>query len=100
MRDAGNARCRVRTSDILLSPRPRPHMTAKPTWDLLLRGQIKLDLPGRVGLGAQLAAQWASGLVKFPPQIESAIASSDLKLVGDAFIPPIPEPFSALASAR
>ena len=75
-------------------------MTAKPTWDLLLRGQIKLDLPGRVGLGAQLAAQWPSGLVKFPPQIESAIASSDLKLVGDAFIPPIPEPFSALASAR
>ncbi len=46
---------------------------------------LPLDLPGRPGLGAQLAAQWASGLVKFPPQIESAIASGDLKLVGDAF---------------
>lgn len=46
---------------------------------------LPLDLPGRPGLGAQLAAQWASGLLRFPPQIETAIASGDLKLVGDAF---------------
>lgn len=46
---------------------------------------LPLDLPNRPGLGAQLAAQWASGLVKLPPQIETAIASGDLKLVGDAF---------------
>lgn len=44
---------------------------------------LPLDIPGREGLGAQFAAQWASGLVKLPPQILTAIQSGDLKLVGD-----------------
>ena len=45
---------------------------------------LPLDLPGREGLGAQLAAQWGSGLIKLPPQIASAVAAGDLKGTGDA----------------
>ena len=48
------------------------------------RRVLPLDLAGMPGLGAQLAAQWASGLVKLPPQIATAAAAGDLKLVGDA----------------
>jgi integrase len=45
---------------------------------------LPLDLPTHPGLGAQLAAQWASGLVKLPPQIATAVAAGDFKLTGDA----------------
>lgn len=49
------------------------------------RRVLPLDLPGMPGLGAQLAAQWASGLVKLPPAITNAAAANDLKEVGGAF---------------
>lgn len=49
------------------------------------RRVLPLDLPSHPGLGAQLAAQWGSSLVKLPPQIATAAAAGDLKLVGDAF---------------
>ena len=48
------------------------------------RRVLPLDLPTHPGLGAQLAAQWASGLVKLPPQIATAVAAGDFKLTGDA----------------
>ena len=50
---------------------------------------LPLDLPGNEGLGAQLALQWESGLVKLPQQIRTAIKTAEktgsYKPVGDAF---------------
>jgi len=50
---------------------------------------LPLDPSGLEGLGAQLAAQWASGLVKLPLQIRTAITTAEktgaFKPVGDAF---------------
>jgi integrase len=91
----------------LLGLRPAELATLRLEGDRLLVGQVKrnsadmnktaqeqarlkerrvlpLDLPTHPGLGAQLAAQWASGLVKLPPQIATAVAAGDLKRTGDA----------------
>ncbi|CAK27594.1 Phage integrase family protein [Synechococcus sp. RCC307] len=54
-----------------------------------LRLALPLDLPGHEGLGAQLALQWQSGLVKLPLPIRTAIKTAEktgsYKPVGDAF---------------